>query len=350
MGLIGYEFSDRVNAADQYTTVLEAAIREARVGIARRLIEAGADVNGESVYEPCDGPVNDYSDHFSLRTPLQAAVEQGELEVIELLLSKGARINAPAALHRGVTTLQAASIKGYLGIARKLLELGADCNAPAAPYHGRTALEGAAEHGRIEMIHMLLNQGVKTEGKESRQYYRAIKFAHKQCHYAAANLLRGHRGWTDEDHRRFKDQDLSEKPTPEQAQELGFNVKGDDGPRYPKSIASWTCPCKTCEYADRMYLPDYGDDDEDTAESRMEHLHEAGSENNLQLSDIGDHLHAGEHGEHEEPEGDSHESGSEEDRDSDTFSAVLGNKHESPNAAVEEWMEFVDFSGGQGSW
>ena len=53
---------------------------------------------------------------------------------------------------------------------------------------GRTALEDA-EHGRIDMLRLLLNVGASIEGPGRRQYIRAIKFAKKRAHCAAAQLL-----------------------------------------------------------------------------------------------------------------------------------------------------------------
>ncbi|KAK1535124.1 uncharacterized protein CCOS01_03876 [Colletotrichum costaricense] len=133
------------------------------------------------------------------RTPLQQAVEDGNLTKIDLLLAAGADINAPAADHAGATALQLAAITGRIGIAKMLIDMGADVDAPRAPESGRTALEGAAEHGRIDMIQLLLSEGAETGGKGRLQYMRAIKFAEQQGHLVAANMLREYRDWTVDD-------------------------------------------------------------------------------------------------------------------------------------------------------
>jgi ankyrin repeat protein len=87
------------------------------------------------------------------RTALQHAVENGNMELVNLLISEhGARIDSPPATDGGATALQIASLKGYIGIARRLLDLGADVNEDPAEYNERTALQGAAEHGRIDML------------------------------------------------------------------------------------------------------------------------------------------------------------------------------------------------------
>ncbi|KAI3555176.1 hypothetical protein CABS01_05642 [Colletotrichum abscissum] len=133
------------------------------------------------------------------RSPLQQAVEDGNLTKIDLLLAAGADINAPAADHAGATALQLAAITGRIGIAKMLIDMGADVDAPRAPESGRTALEGAAEHGRIDMIQLLLSEGAETGGKGRLQYMRAIKFAERQGHLVAANMLKEYRGWTTDD-------------------------------------------------------------------------------------------------------------------------------------------------------
>ncbi|KAK1708018.1 ankyrin repeat-containing domain protein [Colletotrichum lupini] len=133
------------------------------------------------------------------RSPLQQAVEDGDLTKIDLLLGAGADINAPAADQAGATALQLAAITGRIGIAKMLIDMGADVDAPRAPESGRTALEGAAEHGRMDMIQLLLSEGAETGGKGRLQYMRAIKFAEQQGHLVAANMLREYRDWTVDD-------------------------------------------------------------------------------------------------------------------------------------------------------
>ncbi|KAJ8131159.1 hypothetical protein O1611_g2468 [Lasiodiplodia mahajangana] len=142
-------------------------------------------------------------------TILQAVCDWGDLRLVRLLVDRGADINAPA-VDWGATALQLAAIRGFIGIARFLIAEGADCNAPAARERGRTALEGAAEHGRLDMLEFLLHSGVRTDGPFRRQYFRAIKFAEVETYYAAAQLLRDHREWSNEDHDGFRDTCLCE--------------------------------------------------------------------------------------------------------------------------------------------
>jgi ankyrin repeat protein len=128
-----------------YDIPLQKAIIEKEFSCAYRLIDMGALIN-DSASRGKGG-----------RTALQAAVEVGDVDMVEHLLSRGADVNAPAAFVDGVTALQAAAIKGYLRIAQILIEHGADIGARAGIENGRTAIEGAAEFGRIDMVKFLLD-------------------------------------------------------------------------------------------------------------------------------------------------------------------------------------------------
>ncbi|KAF3803906.1 hypothetical protein GCG54_00008409, partial [Colletotrichum gloeosporioides] len=134
------------------------------------------------------------------RSPLQSAVENSHLYLIDLLLKYGSDVNTPATRRHGATALQLAAIGGRLGILRTLIDHGADINAPGAECGGRTALEGAAEHGRIDMIQYLLSIGARTTDRDRLQYLRAIRYAQIEAHEVAANFIRGHREWTTDDH------------------------------------------------------------------------------------------------------------------------------------------------------
>lgn len=170
-----------LNYADEvvtFQTALQAAARLQRVLVVRRLLDCpGTDVN-----YPAKGHLG--------RTALQHAVENGNMELITMLLNHDADVNSPPAEDGGATALQLAAIKGYIGIARHLLDHRADVNSPGAPGKGRTALEGAAEHGRIDMVHMLLEEGAWIFGDAGeRQYDNAVNLARRNGHYAVARML-----------------------------------------------------------------------------------------------------------------------------------------------------------------
>ncbi|GKZ27378.1 hypothetical protein AbraCBS73388_004485 [Aspergillus brasiliensis] len=155
---------------------LQAAVKTQQISVVERL-----------------APVSDIN-HLGAgarrRTAFQHAVENGNMELINLLLDLNVDINGSPATDNGATALQIAAMRGYLGIARMLIKQGADVNADGARDNGRTALEGAAEHGRIDMLQLLHEAGACIDGEGERQYHNAINLADNNGHHAAARLLR----------------------------------------------------------------------------------------------------------------------------------------------------------------
>lgn len=172
-------------------TALQVAASQGNEEIVQLLLDANVSVN--------ELPANEPMANIPPRTALQAAIEKGSLDLADLFLQRGACINAPAGEDSGATALQLACIHGHLDMSARLLELGADVNASGALRRGRTALEGAAEHGRIDTIQLLLNHGASTDGPFRMQYLKAVLYAERNGHFAAASLLKQHREWTAED-------------------------------------------------------------------------------------------------------------------------------------------------------
>lgn len=133
--------------------------------------------------------VNYLGDGARRRTPLQHAVENGNMDLVKMLLEHGARVDSPPAHDGGATALQITAFQGYIGIARKLIDLGANINEAPARFNGRTALQGAAEHGRIDMLQMLLNEGALVVGDYEPQYLKAVQLVERNGHKVAARLL-----------------------------------------------------------------------------------------------------------------------------------------------------------------
>ncbi|KAF2659986.1 ankyrin [Lophiostoma macrostomum CBS 122681] len=200
---------------------LKAALEVARIDIAKLLLENGANYDSISYLEfgkkilrraVRDGDVDaakstlqrigaDIShistaiqDKFKqqLSLGLQEAVEQCNVQMIEVLIAHGADVNArpgysPQSL--GGTAVQLASRMGHFEILRILLDAGGDINAPRTRLCGRTALEGAAEEGFLDMVRYLLEIGAEIEGRDNRVYRRSVYRAWHEGHTVIAEMI-----------------------------------------------------------------------------------------------------------------------------------------------------------------
>ncbi|KAF4969551.1 hypothetical protein FSARC_3234 [Fusarium sarcochroum] len=188
---------DGLSSSVELTDFLICSIRNRNKELVLLLLESYPNINRHYWF----------SEAKSGFTPLQAAADTGNSDLIEIFLRRGADVNVSPATRNGATALQFAAMRGHLGIAKRLIDLGADPNAPAALINGRTALEGAAENGRLDMLHLLLERGTLTKGAGRHQYIRAIKLAIRQGHCPAERLLRGYRNWEEEDDGLFEQEE-----------------------------------------------------------------------------------------------------------------------------------------------
>ena len=171
-------------------TPLCTAVKLGRTDLVAILLSHHADVNARR------GP--------DRKTALHAAIEAQQWPLIDLLLNAGAEVNDPAGWtlkDSSTTVLQLAAHAGRVGIVQRLIARGADINArrPLDQYPGRTALEAAAECGRLDTVHLLLETGTDTEGYGRVQYLQATALAAQQGHGTVVEVLRSHREWTEED-------------------------------------------------------------------------------------------------------------------------------------------------------
>jgi ankyrin repeat protein len=112
---------------------------------AKQLIEDGADIEAK--------------DDLGL-TCLVIACSKGNLEIVKLLLEKGAKVNAPAA--DGTTPLMAVAGSGSVysvEIAQRLLEKGAD--VAARNKDGKTAINFANDKADKKLAEFLVQHGTK---------------------------------------------------------------------------------------------------------------------------------------------------------------------------------------------
>jgi hypothetical protein len=89
------------------------------------------------------------------RTQLHIAAVWGDVEIVELLLKRGADPNVKD--DNGQTPLHIAALWGHVDVVRVLLEHRADPNAK--DNDGKTPLHYAAEKGHVDVVRVLLERG-----------------------------------------------------------------------------------------------------------------------------------------------------------------------------------------------
>jgi ankyrin repeat protein len=124
-------------------TPLEYAVQSKQRAVAEYLISKGANVNP-----------TDYSQGGPILFP---AILSGDMNMIKLLVDKGADINATSALTTAIIMDNIEAVKLFL-------EHGASVNSPDEV--GTTALHHAVETGQIQMVKLLLEHGANIDAKD----------------------------------------------------------------------------------------------------------------------------------------------------------------------------------------
>lgn len=123
----------------------DAAYR-GEVAAADLLISKGMEVNGGKAYPP-----------------LMAAAQNGKVEMIEFLISRGANVERQG--YDGNRPLHEAAHSGHLEAVKVLLAHGADVNCRNGL--GLTPLHDAARNGFLEIVKLLLSYGADVNAKDS---------------------------------------------------------------------------------------------------------------------------------------------------------------------------------------
>jgi ankyrin repeat protein len=159
-------------------TALLIAISTKDLDLVQLLIDRGAEIN-----RPARKGLK--------RTPLQCASEVGSIEIVNLLISRDVDVNEAPAVRGGGTALQLCAIGGYVGIALKLLSRGANVHATPSTLNGTGAIEGAAENGRLDMVKLLWNAARDVGNPFSPESCnKAMSVAERNGHFACREYLK----------------------------------------------------------------------------------------------------------------------------------------------------------------
>lgn len=138
-------------------TPLQAAARAGHTNIAKLLIENGADVEACAKVDGSYGWLDPGITRERWHRPIVIAVRAGHIEMVRLLLKLGASPRSEGNPYVRSSPLLAAAETGNAEMVNTLLEKGADLN-PAYP---PTPLWAAAKAGHKEIVNLLLSKGVE---------------------------------------------------------------------------------------------------------------------------------------------------------------------------------------------
>ncbi|KAL2394477.1 hypothetical protein ABEF95_000922 [Exophiala dermatitidis] len=155
---------------------LAAASERGEVNVVKLLLELGADVDGNGAEDGL--------------TPLTAACRWGHLDAVQCLLEYGAVVN-PSPMGANSSPLHVAAAHGYVRIAQSLLGAGADVGVVwIGSDTSVSALDLAAEWGRLDMVKLLLDNYQLKQGESLPEIIaNAAAIARWQRHWVIVKLL-----------------------------------------------------------------------------------------------------------------------------------------------------------------
>ncbi|KAJ6094564.1 hypothetical protein N7467_002077 [Penicillium canescens] len=159
-----------VNAEERVLDkALNIASKNGHIDIVQLLIGKGADVNAQ---DSSDG------------SAIEAASAHGHIDIVQLLIGKGADVNPQDS--SDCSAIEAASAHGHIDIVQLLIGKGADVNTQDSS--GVSAIEAASAHGHIDIVQLLIGKGADVNTQDS-SGVSAIEAASAHGHIDIMKLL-----------------------------------------------------------------------------------------------------------------------------------------------------------------
>ena len=153
-----------------------------------QLLTAINDDNIEGVEIALSIPEVDINNNngLGIGPPLLYAVDKGQIEIVELLLDKGADIDSIDVSQQ--TALMVASGMGHFGIVELLLKRGANVNATENDGYTALIYASSGEDGHPEIVKLLLEKGADVNASEN-DGYTALIYASQNGHTEIVKML-----------------------------------------------------------------------------------------------------------------------------------------------------------------
>ncbi len=131
---------------DEYVPFTEA-VQEGNIKLVKKFLDTDAGVN----------------DLYFGWSALQIAANKGQLEVVKLLIDRGADINYQHPISKN-TALHMAALSNYPEVVKYLISKGADVNIKLRA--GVSIIRPLRDEGNLKMVELLMAAGAKEEGCE----------------------------------------------------------------------------------------------------------------------------------------------------------------------------------------